>query len=85
MNEETILYRLQLIEQTLAEVKNVVTENKIQAKTIEDVTLKVTDLERRLAVVEQAPVTDKAKMWTTITDMVFKAVLTVVIAIVFAK
>lgn len=85
MQEETILYRLDIIENSIAELKNVLTDNKLQSKDIEDIKNKVADHDKRIVAVEQAPIKDKAQMWTTITDMIFKAVATAVIGYVLIK
>lgn len=78
-NIGTINYRLTNIEATLAELKTVVLENKLQEKEIKDIKEKLVEClqafnahDRRIRTLEIKPIQDKASKWQTITDMVFK-------------
>lgn len=78
-NIGTINYRLTNIESTLAELKTVIVENKLQEKEIKDIKEKLIEClqafnahDKRLRALEIKPIQDKASKWQTITDMVFK-------------
>ncbi|MGP1475347.1 MAG: hypothetical protein ACTTJ1_08090 [Treponema sp.] len=94
MNEEdnTINYRLGKIEETLSDLKEVLIENKLQAKDISDLKNSLRELidginahDKRLRQLETAPVKKDAEKWKTITDFIFKGILTVVGTIVLVK
>lgn len=83
-NIETINYRLTNIESTLTELKTVVLENKLQEKEIKDIKEKLVEClqafnshDKRIRDLELQPVQDRANKWQTITDMVFKWVISV--------
>ena len=77
-----INYRLASIESTLAELKTVIVENKLQEKEIQGIKGKLNETlqafnshEKRIRNLELEPVKYKADKWQTITDMVFKWVI----------
>lgn len=81
-NIGTINFRLTNIEATLAELKTVVLENKLQEKEIKDIKEKLVEClqafnshDKRIRELEVAPVKGKAERWQTITDTVFKWVI----------
>lgn len=81
-NIGTINFRLTNIEATLAELKTVVLENKLQEKEIKDIKEKLVEClqafnshDKRIRELEVAPVKGKAEKWQTITDTVFKWVI----------
>lgn len=89
---ETINYRLSNIEKTLAELKDVVIETKLQQKDIDDLKNKEDEIlravnthDQRLRVLENRPSIEKANRWTTVTDTVFKLVLTALVSYVLIK
>lgn len=91
-DEETINYRLGKIEETLSELKTVIVENKLQAKDIQELKSNEAEIlnainahDKRLRNLETAPVKKDAEKWKTITDFIFKTVLTVTAGIVLAK
>lgn len=77
-----INYRLTNIESTLAELKTVIVENKLQEKEIQSIKCKLDECiqafnshDKRIRNLELEPVQHKADKWQTITDMVFKWVI----------
>jgi hypothetical protein len=77
-----INYRLTNIESTLAELKTVIVENKLQEKEIQDIKGKLVEClqafnahDKRIRNLEIEPVKNKADKWQTISDMVFKWVI----------
>lgn len=85
-NIGTINYRLTNIEATLAELKTVVLENKLQEKEIKDIKEKLVEClqafnahDRRIRNLEIQPVKDKASKWQTVSDTVFKWVIAVIL------
>ena len=77
-----INYRLTNIESTLAELKTVIVENKLQEKEIQSIKEKLEEAvqafnshEKRIRNLELEPVKYKADKWQTITDMVFKWII----------
>lgn len=77
-----INYRLTNIESTLAELKTVIVENKLQEKDIQSIKCKLEECiqafnshDKRIRNLELEPVKSKADRWQTITDMVFKWVI----------
>lgn len=77
-----INYRLTNIESTLAELKTVIVENKLQEKEIQSIKCKLEECiqafnshDKRIRNLELEPVKSKADRWQTITDMVFKWVI----------
>ena len=92
MEETTINYRLEKIEETLAELKNVIIDNKLQSKDIQE--LKETQQEfqneinahdKRIRQLETAPYKKDSEKRQTIIDFIFKGILTVVGTIVLAR
>lgn len=89
---KAINYRLSNIEKTLAELKDVVIETKLQQKDIDDLKSKEDEIlnavnhhDQRIRVLENRPTQEKANRWTTITDTVFKMVITAVFAFILIK
>lgn len=77
-----INYRLTNIESTLAELKTVIVENKLQEKEIQSIKSKLDECiqafnshDKRIRNIELQPVKSKADKWQTITDTVFKWVI----------
>lgn len=81
-DSKIINYRLTNIESTLAELKTVIVENKLQEKEIQDIKGKLVEClqafnahDKRIRNLELEPVKNKADKWQTISDMVFKWVI----------
>lgn len=97
MTEENISkseldYRLGCIEKTLVELKDVVIENKLQARDIQELKESENELvsainahDKRIRKLEQMPYEDKAKKWQSAADFIFKSLLSVGIAVILAK
>ena len=91
-NIGTINYRLTNIESTLAELKSVIVENKLQDKEISAVKEKLTECmqainahDQRIKRVELAPVESKAARWQQVMDSIFKFVISSAIAFAAVK
>lgn len=85
-SDKIINYRLTNIESTLAELKTVIVENKLQEKEIKDIKEKLIEClqafnahDKRLRTLEIQPVNDKASKWQTISDAVFKWVIAAIL------
>lgn len=85
-NDKIINYRLTNIESTLAELKTVIVENKLQEKEIKDIKEKLIEClqafnahDKRLRTLEIQPVKDKASKWQTVSDTVFKWVIAAIL------
>lgn len=72
---KAINYRLSNIEKTLAELKDVVIETKLQQKDIDDLKSKEDEIlnavnchDQRLRILENRPTQERANRWTTITE-----------------
>lgn len=94
MDEEAkaINYRLSNIEKTLAELKDVVIETKLQQKDIDDLKSKEDEIlnavnchDQRLRILENRPTVERANRWTTITDTIFKLVTTALVSFALLK
>lgn len=94
MDEEAkaINYRLSNIEKTLAELKDVVIETKLQQKDIDDLKAKEDEIlnavnhhDQRLRNLENRPTVERANRWTTITDTIFKLVTTALVSFALLK
>ena len=91
-NIGTINYRLTNIESTLAELKTVIVENKLQDKEISAVKEKLTECiqainahDQRIKKVELEPVESKAARWQQILDSIFKFIIGSAIAFAAVK
>ena len=91
-NEETINYRLGRIEETLSDLKDVLIENRLQAKEIQDLKSDLKELidginshDKRIRTLENLPSKKDAEKWKTITDFIFKGILTVIGTIILVK
>lgn len=94
MDEEAkaINYRLSNIEKTLAELKDVVIETKLQQKDIDDLKSREDEIlnavnchDQRLRILENRPTQERANRWTTITDTIFKLVTTALVSFALLK
>lgn len=92
MEETTINFRLEKIEETLSELKNVIIENKLQSQQIQELKSDLQELinginahDKRLRQLETAPLKKDSEKWQMIVDFIFKGILTVTATIVLAK
>lgn len=92
MEEATIEYRLDNIEKVLGEMKDVLLENKLQARDIRDLGQQQKELlnainahEKRIKELEMKPVQDRANKWQYILDYIFKGVVAAVVGYIFIK
>ncbi len=91
-NFKTVNYRLSNIEKTLSELKDVVLENKLQARDIKDLSAKINNIsdmlqsqERRIQVLETKPTQEKAERWQYIVDYIFKGVIAFIAGLIVIK
>ena len=89
---KAINYRLSNIEKTLAELKDVVIETKLQQKDIDDLKAREDEIlnavnchDQRLRILENRPTQERANRWTTITDTIFKLVTTALVSFALLK
>lgn len=92
LEQKTIEFRLNSIERTLSELKDVLIENKMQNRDIEDLKNKTKEFlnavnahDLRLRVLEERPLKEKAGRWSLITDNFLKTIIGIAIAILLAK
>ena len=78
-NIQTINYRLDKLEETLSQLKDIVVNDKLQQKELEIVKTKLADVmatldaqEERLKNLEIQPVAQQAAKWKQIADAAFK-------------
>lgn len=90
--EDLVDFRLSNIEKTLVEMKDVMTETKLQAneiKAISDRQLEMLNAinshDKRLRDLELSPAKSKAVKWDSVVDLVFKLGLTAAVGVVIAK
>jgi hypothetical protein len=91
-NEDTFDYRLCSIEKTLAELKDVVLENKLQARDIaslKDLIKENTDIidlhEHRIRELEIAPSISKASKWEHYVKMFMELVFSAAVIAILTK
>lgn len=99
MNEETLEYRLKNIEDTLVELKNVVVENRLQQKDIDEMKKfqsetrviiserdeRIKGLDDRIKELENAPAKRKSSKWDTAMDIIYKIAITAGMGLILAK
>lgn len=91
-NFKTVNYRLSNIEKTLSELKDVVLENKLQARDIKDLSAKISNIsdmlqnqERRIQTLETRPTQEKAERWQYIVDYIFKGIIAFIAGLIVIK
>lgn len=91
-NFDTINYRLEKIEQTLSDLKQVIVENKLQARDIKDLSKRNNELleainshDKRIRLLEQKPTQEKADRWQFIIDYIFKGIIVALATYFLAK
>ena len=82
---ETLNYRLEQLEKSVSELKDLFVNSKLQDKDIETLKTDVTNLETRVGNLEKAPAEAKASWFDKGLDIVFKLAITAIVGIVLAK
>jgi len=92
LEQKTIEFRLNSIEKTLSELKDVLLENKMQNRDIEELKLKTREFinavnahDSRIRELEERPLKDKAGRWATVTDNFLKVVIGIAISMLLAR
>lgn len=92
IENKNIEYRLAGIEKTLAELKDVVIENKMQNRDIADLKEKVKESinafnahDIRIRELENKPFKEKAGKWSMITDNLLKIIIGIAITLLLTK
>ena len=82
---ETLNYRLEQLEKSVSELKELLVNSKLQDKDIETLKAEVQDLDKRVDNLEKAPAEAKARWFDKALDIVFKLAITAIVGIVLAK
>lgn len=82
---ETLNYRLEQLEKSVSELKDLFVNSKLQDKDIETLKTDVSSLETRVGNLEKAPAEAKASWFDKVVDIVFKLAITAGVSIVLAK
>lgn len=82
---ETLNYRLEQLEKSVSELKNLLVDSKLQDKDIETLKTDVSSLETRVCNLEKAPAETKASWFNKCVDIIFKLAITAGVSIVLAK
>ena len=82
---ETLNYRLEQLEKSVSDLKNLLVDSKLQDKDIETLKTDVSSLETRVGNLEKAPVETKANWLDKCVDIIFKLAITAGVSIVLAK
>ena len=82
---ETLNYRLEQLEKSVSELKELLVNSKLQNKDIETLKTDVSNLETRVGNLEKAPAEAKASWFDKGLDIVFKLAITAIVGIVLAK
>ena len=82
---ETLNYRLEQLEKSVSELKDLFVSSKLQDKDIETLKTDVSNLETRVGNLEKAPAEAKASWFDKGLDIVFKLAITAIVGIVLAK
>ena len=82
---ETLNYRLEQLEKSVSELKELLVNSKLQDKDIKSLNEKVENLETRVSNLEKAPAEAKASWFDKGLDIVFKLAITAIVGIVLAK
>lgn len=82
---ETLNYRLEQLEKSVSELKELLVNSKLQDKDIETLKTDVSNLETRVSNLEKAPAEAKASWFDKGLDIVFKLAITAIVGIVLAK
>ena len=82
---ETLNYRLEQLEKSVSELKNLLVDSKLQDKDIETLKTDVANLETRVGNLEKSPAETKASWFDKCVDIIFKLAITAGVSIVLAK
>ena len=82
---ETLNYRLEQLEKSVSELKDLFVSSKLQDKDIKSLNERVENLETRVSTLEKAPAEAKASWFDKGLDIVFKLAITAIVGIVLAK
>ena len=82
---ETLNYRLEQLEKSVSELKDLFVNSKLQDKDIETLKTDVSNLETRVGNLEKAPAEAKASWFDKGLDIVFKLAITAIVGIVLTK
>jgi predicted nucleic acid-binding Zn-ribbon protein len=82
---ETLNYRLEQLEKSVSELKELLVNSKLQDKDIKSLNERVENLETRVNNLEKAPAEAKASWFDKGLDIVFKLAITAIVGIVLAK
>ena len=82
---ETLNYRLEQLEKSVSELKQLLVNSKLQDKDIKSLNERVENLETRVSNLEKAPAEAKASWFDKGLDIVFKLAITAIVGIVLAK
>ena len=82
---ETLNYRLEQLEKSVSELKELLVNSKLQDKDIETLKTDVSNLETRVGNLEKAHAEAKASWFDKGLDIVFKLAITAIVGIVLAK
>lgn len=82
---ETLNYRLEQLEKSVSELKELLVNSKLQDKDIKSLNEKVENLETRVSNLEKAPAEAKASWFDKGLNIVFKLAITAIVGIVLAK
>lgn len=74
-------YRLQQIEKSITDVRDLIVETKIQRKDIDDIKEAVKRNSEDIAALKAVP----AKKWKDVTDLVLKLIITAAVTFIIAK
>ena len=82
---ETLNYRLEQLEKSVGELKDLFVNSKLQDKDIETLKTDVSNLETRVGNLEKVPAETKASWFNKVVDIVFKLAITAIVGIVLSK
>lgn len=82
---ETLNYRLEQLEKSVSELKDLFVDSKLQDKDIETLKTDVSNLETRVGNLEKAPAEAKASWFDKAVDIVFKLAITAIVVVVLTK
>ena len=82
---ETLNYRLEQLEKSVSELKNLLVDSKLQDKDIETLKTDVSSLETRVGNLEKVPAEAKASWFDKCVDIIFKLAITAIAGVVLTK
>ena len=82
---ETLNYRLEQLEKSVSELKDLFINSKLQDKDIKTLKTDVSSLETRVGNLEKVPAETKASWFDKCVDIIFKLAITAGVSIVLAK